>query len=256
MRTCCYLSLAFGLALTSGPAHAQASAALPQILVAAKGTVETPPDTVTISFTLRGEGDTSDAALLQLKAHSEKIEGAVSAFLGPAYEEHRSELSIKPVHADDCEMESYGPARLTLGKCAITGYVAQGRVTLQFGAVEKAGTLVGLIGRSGAFEPQIESFGLLDASTARDKALRKALADARARAQMIAAGSGVRLGTLLRVQDADYREVEIAMPDPVPQSQEPPPSPVVAALPPIPILLKPAPVETSVEIMAAFAIAN
>jgi uncharacterized protein YggE len=59
--------------------------------------------------------------------------------------------------------------------------------------------MVGAAGRYGAANPKIESFELADARAARQRAITAALADARAKAQAIAAGSNAALGEVLTV---------------------------------------------------------
>jgi uncharacterized protein YggE len=65
--------------------------------------------------------------------------------------------------------------------------------------VADAGTLVGLAGRRGAYNPKIDSFALADEKEAKRRAIASAMADARAKADAVAAGTGATVGKILSV---------------------------------------------------------
>ncbi len=202
-----------------------------QILVSASGTAKTPPDMVTVGFTLRGEGMTSDEASSKLRDSAQAMRAGVAGLLQKTGEYHSSTLSISQVRSKDCDANSYGPQRLSTGPCAIIGYIALMPVTIETSRVADAGTLVGLIGHLGGMDASLRTFWLRDDTTARRHAMQAALASAQMQARLIADGSGSRLGPLLRVQDADYREVALEMPTAA-QSVAAPPAPPGSTCPP------------------------
>jgi len=226
-----------------------------QILVSASGTAKTPPDMVTVGFTLRGEGVTSDEASSKLRDSAKAMRAGVAGLLQNTGEYHSSTLSISQVRSKDCDANSYGPQRLSTGPCAITGYIALMPVTIETSRVADAGTLVGLIGHLGGMDASLRTFWLRDDTTARRHAMQAALASAQMQARLIAEGSGSRLGPLLRVQDADYREVALQMPS----AAQPVAAPPAPPAPPAPrvsvrIDLAPEPIQTTVRLMAAYGI--
>ena len=226
-----------------------------QILVSASGTAKTPPDMVTVGFTLRGEGVTSDEATSKLRDSAKAMSASIAGLLQKAEEYHSSALSIAQVRSKDCDANSYGPQRLSTGPCAIIGYIASLPVTIETSRVADAGTLVGLIGRLGGIDANLRAFWLRDDTVARRRAMQAALTSAQMQARLIAEGSGSRLGPLLRVQDADYREVALEMPAVVQSAAEPaapPPPPAPRA--PVRIDLAPEPIQTTVRLMAAYGI--
>jgi len=127
-------------------------------------------------------------------------------------------------------------------------------VTIQTSRVADAGTLVGLIGRLGGLDANLRAFWLRDDTIARRLAMQAALASAQTQARLIAEGSGGRLGPLLRVQDADYREVALDMLPAVQSAEAPPPPPPPAPRAPVRIDLAPEPIQTTVRLMAAYGI--
>ncbi len=225
----------------------------PQILVSATGMVRTAPDMVTLGFTVRGEGATSDEATAKVRDIGGTIRSGTASLVGNPQGYRASTFAITAVRARECDANNWGQQRLSTGACAIVGYVATLPVTIETARIADAGTLVGLIGRLGGMDVGIRRFWLRDDAAAQKAATQAALASAERQAKLIAEGSGGRLGNLIRVQDADYRE-------PSPEKAEdvvltrvaapaPPPPP-----PPVAISLAPEPIVTTVRLMAAYAI--
>lgn len=228
----------------------------PQILVSAIGSAMTPPDMVTVGFTLRGEGATSDEATSKLRESAKAMSTGVAGLLQKAEDYHSSAFSIAQVRSKECDGNNYGQQRLSTGACAVIGYVAMLPIAIDTNRVADAGTLVSLIGRLGGTDVRLRNFWLRDNAMARRSAMQAALRNAKDQAQLIAEGSGGRLGQLLRVQDADYREVTLEMPggersvvNGLGAPPAPPPPP-----PPVRIELAPEPIQTTVRLMAAYAI--
>jgi uncharacterized protein YggE len=238
------------------PASAQVPAPS-QILVSASGTVRTPPDMATIGFTLRGEGATSDEAAVRLRDGAASVRAGVAGLMGTGADYQSSGLSIVQVRSRECDANMYGQQRLSTGPCAVVGYVATMSVSIDTPKVTDAGTLAGLIGRLGGVDVGIRRFWLRDEMLARRRAMQLALTNGHDQAQIIAGGGGVRLGPLLRVQDADYNEMSwdqsrgTAPPIIAPPAPAPPPPP-----PPVRIDLAPEPIQTTVRVMVAYGIVN
>ena len=72
--------------------------------------------------------------------------------------------------------------------------------------VGDVGTMVGLAGRNGATEPEMMGFDLSDSKPAKNRAIATALADARAKAEAMARGSGVALGPMITASLDGARE--------------------------------------------------
>ena len=170
----------------------------PRIEVTGYGEVKTPPDVATITYTVRGEGQTSDDAVRAMTASAARVDSAVHA-LDAGAEPQTSEVKVAAVRGSDCKDREYGPAQLSTGTCAISGYVATESVTLHTLDVKDAGTIVGTIGRANGLDPRISSFDMRDNRPEQQQAIDAAVADATAKATAIAAALHVRLGTLLNV---------------------------------------------------------
>jgi uncharacterized protein YggE len=231
------------------PAMAQEGPLPPRIVVLGTSTVRTPPDTASLSFHIRGEGATSDAAVRALASRREAIESGIASLMGGA-PLRTTNLSVVEARDKECQNEWQARGRLSEGECTVRGYIANMDATLKFSPVDKAGTATGLIARLGGSEVQLSGFTLSDDADARRRATAAALADARAQAEAIAKGAGVRLGSLYYVGDAQphFSGEEIVVS--AVRAPAPPPPP-----PPVPVKLTPQPVETQVRLTVTYTIA-
>lgn len=240
------------LALISMPASAQ-EAQQPQILVSASGTTKTPPDMVTIAYTVRGEGTTSDAAVKDLRDKAKAIERGARSVTGAKSEFFTSGMSVMQVRPKECESNGYPRETLSQGPCAVVGYIATIPVKVDTANVDAGGTLVGLVSRLGGVRANISRFWLRDDSSARAQAMQSAIADARKQGELIAKGTGVRLGNVIKVQDSDYRNIEV-LARTGNQLQYDPAPPAVSTPEPVQVDLTPAPIETRARIVVSFAL--
>lgn len=237
-------------ALIAAPAVA-ADEPRPRVAVTGNGSVMTPPDLATIDYRIVGEGPTSDAAVTALVARRDRIAAGVAA-LDRRIAPRASEVSVTEVRSPDCRQDD-GRPRLSTGACAVIGYVATLGMTIRTAAVTQAGTLVGLIGRLGGSDPRLTGFALADPGAAQRRAIAAALADAKAKAQAIAQGSGVTLGPLIAVSTGGYEAgvQEVVVTGSRLSAPPPPPPP-----PPIAVDLTPRPIETQVQVSVSYAIAS
>ena len=214
----------------------------PQISVTGSGSVFTPPDLAVVSWTVHGEGPTSDVALTQLNATRRAIDGGIRTLTSATAK--GGDVSIRAVRSRECTANSYGPPQLDAGTCAIIGYVADLPLELRTDQLAKVGTITGLIGRLGARDPRVTSFMLADPRGAQRRALAAALADARTRAEAVAQGAQVKLGDLLYASDSGRGDTpdEIVLTGALRAAPAPPPPPPPP--PPIDVAVAPRPIET------------
>lgn len=178
----------------------------PRIVVEGNGTVKTPPNIATITYSVRGEGKTNDEALKAMVATVARIEGSLVT-IDPDVQPKSGNLSVVGVRGADCKIERYDDTpRLSTGSCAIVGFLAKQSYSVLTAKVSDVGTMVGLAGRNGATEPEMNGFDLSDSSPAKNLAIAAALADARAKAEAIARGSGLALGQMISASLDGARE--------------------------------------------------
>ena len=233
-------------------ANAQSGEELrPRIVVTSAATIPSPPDRAVVSFSVHGEGATSDEAVRAVVTKREAIEkGLAGVSDGPDI--RAAQIAMAEVRGPDCNRNSYGNPRLSTGECAIIGYTADLQVEIRTAAVNEAGTMVSLAGRLGATNPRIERFFLADDKEIRRRGVTEALAEAKLQAEAIARASGVKLGGVLSVSNLSFNGPgpydEIAVTAQRVSAPPPPPSP-----PPVAIGLKPRAIETQVKVQVVYA---
>ncbi|MBB3953935.1 SIMPL domain-containing protein [Novosphingobium sediminicola] len=224
----------------------------PRIVVTSAATIPSPPDRAVVSFSVHGEGTTSDEAVRAMVAKRDAIEkGLAGISAGPDI--RAAQIGIAEVRGRDCNRNSYGNPRLSTGECAIVGYTADLQMEVRTAAVNEAGTMVSLAGRLGATNPRIDRFFLAEDKEIRRRGVAEALAEAKLQAEVIARASGVRLGGILSVSNLSfngpgpYDEI-VATAQRVGAPLPPPPPP------PVVVGLKPRAIETQVKIQVVYAI--
>jgi uncharacterized protein YggE len=207
-----------------------------RIEVSGYGEAKYMPDVATIAYTVRGEGPTSDDAVRAMTAAAARIDAAIRGIVDAA-EPKTSEVTIAAVRSTDCKGLDYGQPQLSVGACAISGYVATQSITLRTLAVKDSGTLVGLVGRAGGLNPRIEGFAVRDSRPQQQQAIGAALADANAKAATIAAATHVQLGPILNVTSGPRNDAQqiIVRGNQIPRVNAPPPPPP----PPVPVNVVP-----------------
>jgi len=226
----------------------------PVIQVVGVATVTTKPDQANLIYWVTGEGKTADEASASLAAKQKAIVGGLTGLLGRDTQLSSGEVSIIETRSPQCD----GPGnnnsrpRLSEGPCAVTGYIASMQGTGRTRAVEKAGTAAGLAARLGARDARVQGFQLADPAEAQRRAMAAAIANARSKADAMAAGAGVRLGDLISLNDQNGgNEIEFRANDIGSRPAPPAPPP-----PPVEISLSPRPIETQARVYAQFAIAR
>lgn len=218
------------------------------IVVTGNGTVHTQPDLATVTFEVRGEGATPDAATLSLVKKREAVETAIVSIEGAKLAITTGRMGIEAVRGKGCKDNYDDSPKLSAGDCAVTGHVATIQIKAKVSPPSIAGTVVGLAARLGADDASVSGFELRDEVGARTQAVAAALANAKEKARAIAEGTGGHLGVLVSVKDSaagvqpddDLMEVQVTA-----QRRLQP-------RPPVSIELKPEPIATSAQLVATY----
>ena len=175
----------FGAAALAGVAqpHFAHSADTPTpktITVTGTGSVETVPDRATVSFTVTTNADTAKAAMAANGTAADKV----AAALKPAAKLQTSGIGLNP-RFDDAGQK-------------VLGYTASTTLTAD-AELAKVGGLIDAAVAAGANGISGPSFTRSDTDALYRDALKDALGDAKAKAQALAAGSGLTLGEIKAV---------------------------------------------------------
>lgn len=230
------------------------------ITVSGSATIKTMPDRATISFELRGEGPTPDAASTDLAGRQRAVTGAL-ARLDPKGQFFTGSVSTSEVRKGDCASSPTDRATMAAladdssddkGPCRVTGYIAGISGTMELTAINDAGTAIGLAQRQGAASASLDGFTVHDQAAAQQAALAAAMVDARTQAQALATASGAHLGPIISVIGSP----DSVMPPPMEMVRNSAPAIAAYDIEPVKIDVSPKPVETTSHVMVVYSLAN
>lgn len=173
-------------ALSGGGPEAAVSAAADtsrSITVSGTGSADGEPNRADFTFGVVSEGRTARAALAANAAEMRRVLGAVESAGVAERDLQTQQVSISPVTGED-------------GR-SVTGYTARNSVQARLRDLARAGAVIDAAVGAGANEVYGPSLIRTDRAALEREALRAAMADARGKAQAVAAAGGVSLGRVL-----------------------------------------------------------
>lgn len=173
----------------SGPTAAQ-EAKPPMIVVTGTGTVEAAPDMATLSIGVTTQGDSAAAALA---ANSAAVEAVMARLTAAGIESRDMQTSNLSLYPNWHGSESAAPT--------IASYVASNQLTIRVRQLDGLGAVLDAAVTDGANTLNGLTFGLADPGPAMDEARKEAVAEARARAELLATAAGVTLGPILEISE-------------------------------------------------------
>ncbi|MBT9244380.1 SIMPL domain-containing protein [Gemmobacter fulvus] len=184
------MTTALGLA---GAGMAVAADPAPQITVTGEGQVNGAPDLATISLGVTTEGATAAEAMAANSAELARVMGNLTMAGIAAKDVQTTGLSINPNWQNDSS-----------GATAprIAGYIASNMLTVRVRALEGLGSVLDAAVKDGANTLNGVEFGLADPAPAMDEARKRAVADARGRATLLAEAAGVTLGKIVSISES------------------------------------------------------
>lgn len=188
------LVLAVAVAAVAGVGRSDAAGAATDevnrtISVSGTGSVVVIPDRAHLSFGVDTTGETATAALSTNGVAMRKLIAALrAAGIAPA-DIQTQQVSLSPTYSDD-EQER------------ITGYEASNSVSVTVRTLADAGALIDKAVAAGANQVSGPSLDREDLTALYHKALAAAIADARAKAQVIATSSNLTLGRVSEVSES------------------------------------------------------
>lgn len=188
------LALAFALAL-AGPAAAERPLAplpVPTIAVTGEGRAEATPDMAHITIGITAQADTAAEALAQTSAAVRDTLARLDAAGIAPRDRQTTGLSLQPVW-------DYG--RNTNAPPRITGFTAQNGVAVRARDLSALGGLLDAVVSGGANRLDGLRFTVAEPQPLMDEARRRAVADARRRAELYAEAAGVTLGAVLSISE-------------------------------------------------------
>lgn len=205
-------SILAGLALLAIASVAQAQEGTPRITVTGEGRVEATPDLASFAAGVQTEAARAEDAFAATAETMRAVFAALEAAgIGPA-DMQTSQLGVDPLWA-----EGEGQPR-------VRGYAASSTVTVRVRDLARLGAVVDAVTAAGANRLSGIAFEMAEPRAQLDASRQRAVADAAAKAELLAAAAGVRLGRVLSIREGGqdgptpmFARAEMAMDMPVAQ---------------------------------------
>lgn len=211
---CLVLLASWAAPFAGGRALAEDHAPAPAtITVTGEGTIDAVPDLATVSLGVTTEAATAAAAMEANSGALQKVMARIEEAGIEARDVQTSNLSLNPNWQSADGVTS-----------RIVGYVASNILTVRVRDLDKLGAVLDAVITDGANTLNGIGFGLADPDPVQDRARVQAVAEARARAELLVGAAGAKLGRILSISESGpsiappmpmYR-MEAAMADAVP----------------------------------------
>ena len=190
MRALSVLLLSAALAAPLATTAAAQEAPAPMITVTGEGVVEAAPDIATLTIGVTTEGETAAAALAANSAALEAVLARLTAAGIEPRDMQTSNLSLNP------NWTGYDNATPK-----IAGFVASNMLTVRVRALDSLGAVLDASVADGANTLNGLTFGLANPEPVLDEARKEAVANARAKAELLAEAAGVKLGKIVSISE-------------------------------------------------------
>ena len=162
----------------------------PSVRASGEGTVSAQPDLVRLSLTITTTANTAQEAADQNATAVQAVTSRVKALLGTNGETRTTGYSVNPNYRS-----------IPTGGQALTGFSASNTLEATAFDLNLAGKIVDAAVQSGATSVGGLRFGLKESEPQRREALKRATQVAKANANAIAEGLGIRLGSILAANE-------------------------------------------------------
>lgn len=168
------------------------------IVVDGSAQLELPVDRFTITAEFRSRNPNQAAGLAELSAALTRARQTASRLEGlQQIKIENSEVSISAVQDGEClEKSGYGAD----GACPVVGRLASASMTVIASPADRAGPMLSLLSELEAESVSLSGYSLREEADGRRRVLAAAVADARAKAEVMAASSNATLGEVVRIQ--------------------------------------------------------
>ncbi len=190
MRALSVLLLSAALAAPLATTAAAQEAPAPMITVTGEGVVEAAPDIATLTIGVTTEGETAAAALAANSAALEAVLARLTAAGIEPRDMQTSNLSLNPNWTGHDS-----------GTPTISGFVASNMLTVRVRALDSLGAVLDASVADGANTLNGLTFGLANPEPVLDEARKEAVANARAKAELLAEAAGVKLGKIVSISE-------------------------------------------------------
>ncbi|MGL4395749.1 MAG: SIMPL domain-containing protein [Hyphomicrobium sp.] len=184
-------AVAGALATSATPARSEDKAMERTITVSATGSVMAAPDMAQMSAGVASDAPTAREALAKNTAAMSKVIAELKAKGIEAKDIQTSQFHVEPVYVYGKEGQ---PPR-------VTGYRVNNQVSVRVRDLAKFGDVLDHLVAVGANQVNAMSFDVSTADVLKDEARKLAVANARRRAELLAAAAGAELGAVMQIAE-------------------------------------------------------
>jgi uncharacterized protein len=178
---------------TTTVVSAPANSSLNTVTSSGSGTYSAAPDQAAMSFGVSASAKDAKSALDQVSVRADKVTAALKAAGVADKDIQTTSVNIYPQYADQSPTSSKQPQ--------IVGYQASLSVTAKVRDLASLSKVIGAATAAGVDTVNGPTFSISDDSSATDKAIQKAVDDARRTASAMAKAAGRSLGPVVSVTD-------------------------------------------------------
>lgn len=193
MRKLTILALTTALLLPL-PALAAADGTL---TVTGSATVNVVPDLATVTLGVTTTGDTAAAAMA---ANNEAVSAVIARLIA-------ARVADRDMQTSSLQVNPNWVANTDGSGQVIKGYVAANMLTVRIKVLETTGAVLDAVLAGGANTLNGLTFGLQDQRPTEDEARKAAVADAMARAKVLADAAGAKLGPILSISEGGQSDM-------------------------------------------------
>lgn len=191
-KTLAALALMLAFTLPAAPAPADEETAT--LTVHGEGRVSAAPDMATIRTGVETDGRTAAEALAENSAAATQMIESLKAGGVEDRDIQTGRLSVQPVYADNQRTR-------TGQRPEVVGYRVMNEVAVTVRDLDTLGRLLDRVVAAGANRIDSIGFDMAESTGQADEARRRAVADARRRAEVLAGAAGVRLARILSINE-------------------------------------------------------
>jgi uncharacterized protein YggE len=185
------------LMIVTAPAMAQVQERIPSLNASGEGWVMVAPDIAIVTIGVVTRAETARSALDQNSAETARVIAAITGAGVEARDVQTSGFNVFPVYEERPPRIDEQGGMQQLPK--IVGYQVSNDVRVTVREIGKSGAILDQVVTAGANQISGIVFDVADPQAAADEALRKAIADARRKADLMAAAAGVRIVRILDI---------------------------------------------------------
>ena len=188
------------LVALAAPAAAQTSQESPLVVVAGEGVVMAVPDRASVAVAVESRAAT------QREAQKKTAEGM------KAVQDRLRGLGVTGDAVRTTGVNLFIDADFVNGRRIVKGYVSTNAIDVRIDAIDRVGEIVDAVVAAGATSVSDVRFDVKNRTALERDALKRAVEDARGRADAMAAGAGASIARVVRIEE---QGVPVPMPMPV-----------------------------------------